>query len=117
MAIARVVPITWNSDSDERRFNLFQPKSVQTIHIVPNDFILTKGPGKGIRGSNGTLEDFVNLHWPNEGPLLEEDFNYDYMYVTPPSQDTLITPMAANPPKSKPIRLPNLMVPYPCRIL
>jgi len=41
-----VVPITWNSD--EHRLNLFQPKSVQTIHIVPNDFILTKGPGKGI---------------------------------------------------------------------
>ena len=88
------------------RFNLFQPKSVQTLHIVPNDFILTKGPGKGIRGSNDTqLEDFVNLHWPNEGPLLEEEFNYDY--ATPPSEDTLITPMAANPPKSKPIRLPN----------
>ena len=28
-----VVPITWNSD--EHRFNLFQPKSVQTLHIVP----------------------------------------------------------------------------------
>ena len=41
----------------------------------------------------------------NEGPLLEEDFNYDY--VTPPSQDTVITLMATNPPKSKPIRLPN----------
>ena len=96
---------TWNSE--EQRFNLIQPKSVQIIHIVPNDFILTKGPGKGIRGSNDILEEFVNLHWPNEGPLLEEEFNYDY--IPPPSENSSIIPIVANPHKSKPIpiRLPN----------
>ena len=60
-----------NADSTFFNLNL----SNLTTHIAPNDFILTKGPGKGIRVSNDTLEDFVNLHWPNEGPLLEEAFN------------------------------------------